>query len=122
MGIAINGLFDKIGIGVDIEEISRFRELDFDQNRDFYEKVFHEDEIKYCLGKTDMYEHFAVRFCAKEAFIKAMKRMLDYKAIEVRMNDNAPFIFWNDKEHLLSVSHDKSQAIAMVIIEHVKAK
>jgi len=103
------------GIGIDIEEISRFRKLKFNQNKHFYEKIFVEKEIKYCLSKQNPYPHFAARFCAKEAFIKAIKAPIDYKDIEIKFEKNTPFIACNNKKYFLSLSHDKHKAIAFVI-------
>lgn len=109
------------GIGVDIESISRFRKLNFNQNKKFYEKIFNENEIKYCLGKSDPYQNFAARFCAKEAFVKAIKRPVeDYRDIEIKLKNNKPFIVWKGKMHLLSLSHDKDKAIAFVVVKNEK--
>jgi len=114
-------IFNKLNIGVDIEDISRFKELDFNQNKKFYEKIFNVNEIKYCLSKKDPYQHFAARFCAKEAFIKAISKPIkDYKDIEIRIKNNKPFIIWNDTKHLLSLSHEKDKAIAFVMVENEK--
>ena len=60
-------------IGTDIEEVSRFRNKKYSENKSFYKKIFTDDEIDYCLGKIDPYPHFTARFCAKEATIKALK-------------------------------------------------
>ena len=110
------------GIGIDLEDISRFRNLPFISNRRFYEKIFTEEEIQYCLSKSDPAQHFAVRFCAKEAFIKATKRvnskiMTNYKSLPVVVIDSKPFIKYQDKKHLLSLSHDKDKAVAVVVIQ-----
>lgn len=109
------------GIGIDIADISRFRNTSFETNRQFYQKIFNEDEIKYCLGKADPYQHFAVRFCAKEAFVKAksnaVNQKIDYKSISVVLKHSKPFIIYNRKEYLLSLSHDQDKAIAVVVIE-----
>jgi len=42
-------MLEKIGIGVDIVDINRFRELSFLSNKKFYEKIFTLSEIQYCL-------------------------------------------------------------------------
>ena len=42
-------------IGTDIEEVSRFRNKKFYENKSFYKKIFTDDEIDYCLGKIDPY-------------------------------------------------------------------
>ena len=105
-------------IGIDIEEISRFREKKFFDERSFYEKVFTKDEIEYCLSKTDPYPHFAARFCAKEAAIKALKNQkIMLKEIEIKMNDVKPILSLpNNVVGLVSMSHTKSHAIAFVVI------
>ncbi len=110
------------GIGIDIEDISRFRDFPFALNKCFYEKIFTEEEIQYCLAKADPAQHFAVRFCAKEAFIKATKRvnskmMTNYKLLPVVVIDSKPFIKHQNREHLLSLSHDYDKAVAVVVIQ-----
>ena len=106
------------GIGVDIEDISRFREIPFDENKHFYEKIFTKNEIEYCLKKNNPCQHFAVRFCAKEAFIKAMDQKIgDYRSIEVIFNENKPLIVWREIKAFLSMSHDKDKAISFVIVK-----
>ena len=59
-----NGAF---GIGTDIEDVARF------ENRPthFYERIFTTEEITYCQSKANPAQHFAARFCAKEALVKA---------------------------------------------------
>ena len=112
------------GIGIDIEDISRFRRTPFKNNRNFYEKIYNPPEIKYCLSKTDPYQHFAVRFCAKEAFIKAMDTnnkkktsFPSYKDISIVTKNSKPLIICKNKKYLLSLSHDKDKAVAIVVIE-----
>lgn len=109
-----------IGIGIDIEEISRFKKLPFSKNKKFYKKIFTEKEIKYCLNKSNPHQHLAVRFCAKEAMIKAfpqkIKNVLD---IEIIIRNGKPEIkshSCKNKIHL-SLSHTKNYAIAIIIIE-----
>ena len=110
-------LADRIGIGVDIEDISRFRKLPFNRNKRFYTRIFHEDEIKYSLAKADPYQHFTARYCAKEAFIKAVSwRIDDYREIQVRLVGKKPFIYWKGKRHLLSLAHEGDKAIAFVVV------
>lgn len=105
------------GIGIDIEDISRFRKLVFDKNKGFFDKIFTSKEIKYCLSKKDPYPCFAARFCAKEAFIKAIdEKVVDYKLIEIGIDRVKPCIRWKDKTVFLSLSHEKDKAIAFVIM------
>jgi len=107
------------GFGIDLEEISRFKRRPFDKNKSFYQKIFTKKEINYCLSKARAYEHFAVRFCAKEAFIKAWPEKIDNPlAIEVAMETRKPKIRTSvcKNEIHLSLSHTKNQAMAAVII------
>ena len=107
-----------IGIGVDIEDISRFRNLPYEKNKLFYGRIFTLNEINYCLNKSNPSQHFAVRFCAKEAFMKAMlKEVKDYKKIEVKFNEEKPYIEWPELKVKLSLAHEKDKAIAFVIVE-----
>lgn len=107
-----------IGVGVDIESISRFKNLPFDKNKKFYEKIFTQKEIDYCLKKADPYQHFAVRFCAKEAFIKAINQeIVDHKFIEVIFDKNKPSIKWDGVNVFVSLSHDKDKVVAFVLVE-----
>jgi holo-[acyl-carrier protein] synthase len=107
-----------IGIGADIESISRFKAKPFDQNRDFYKKIFSPNEIKYCLGKGEPYQHFAVRFCAKEALIKALDlKRVELNSIEVIKVGSKPMIRLEGKRIHLSMSHEKDKALAFVVVE-----
>lgn len=58
-------------LGADIVEIDRIRGLASRQPR-FLSRVFSRDEIAYCRGKKNPWQHFAVRFAAKEAVWKAV--------------------------------------------------
>jgi len=105
------------GIGTDIEDISRFRNLPFTKNKALYNKIFTKKEIKYCLTKQDPYPHFTARFCAKEAFIKATnKNISEYTSIEVLKKGNKPSINWKNKNVFLSLSHEKDKTLAFVIV------
>lgn len=61
----------KLYQGVDIVDISRFREVTL-RNRDFIADVFTEREREYCRSMKDPYRHFAGRFAAKESCLKAL--------------------------------------------------
>ncbi len=74
-------------IGIDLEEVGRFRKMPYQGNVSFYKKIFTDREIKYCLAKSNPYQHFAARFAAKEATAKAIgKSVYEAKNIEV-VND-----------------------------------
>ena len=110
-------------IGVDIESVKRFRKQHYDRNKSFYENIFTDKEIKYCLSKADPYPHFTARFCAKEAVIKAIGGSV-YRAKDIEIiNDKKgkPFVKLKTKnlklktKVLVSLSHTKEYAIAFAI-------
>lgn len=59
------------GIGADIFEISRIKE-EMEKDEDFVKYIFTEEEISYCKNMRHKEQHYAVRFSAKEAFMKAL--------------------------------------------------
>jgi holo-[acyl-carrier protein] synthase len=59
------------GIGTDIIEIQRV-EKKLRRTDGLREKIFTPREIEDCESRGDSASHFAVRFAAKEAFLKAM--------------------------------------------------
>ena len=61
----------KIYQGVDIVQISKLREI-MERNRSFVTDIFTEQERGYCMAKKDPSIHFAGRFAAKEAGLKAL--------------------------------------------------
>ena len=110
------------GIGVDIVSVNRIKKLYEKFGVKFLNKIFTDKEIAYCLSHTNPYPHFAARFAVKEAVIKALKKPegLKLKDIELINNpDGSPEIFLNEKnkkEIFVSISHEKSYAIAFVTI------
>ena len=61
-----------IGIGVDLTRIERFQEFLDKDNLAVIRRIFTEEEQEYSLGKRHAASHLAVRFAAKEAFLKAL--------------------------------------------------
>ncbi len=59
------------GIGVDIVEVKRVTSL-LKGNKSFLERIYSAQETAYCKTKKNDGEHFAVRFAAKEAVLKAL--------------------------------------------------
>jgi holo-[acyl-carrier protein] synthase len=60
-----------IGTGIDIIEVERVAHRAGKENG-FKEFVFSPHEIKYCDSKASPFQHYAARFAAKEAFLKAI--------------------------------------------------
>ena len=118
------------GIGNDTVEPERIAEK---CNRPgFVNRVFSDNEINYCESKKHSSEHFAVRFAAKEAYMKALgsgwSEGADFKEIEVLNEESgAPkihlhgktrekFDALNLKSIFVSLSHTSKSAIAFIII------
>ena len=59
------------GIGIDMIEVDRVAGK-IGKDEGFRELVFSETEIEYCEPKANKYQHYAARFAAKEAFLKAI--------------------------------------------------
>lgn len=62
---------DTVGLGVDIVEIERMREI-LARSESFAERTFSEAERAYCDKKGNPASHYAARFAAKEAVVKAL--------------------------------------------------
>ena len=120
------------GSGVDIVEVFRMRDAIDKWGDNFLEKVFTPLEIKYSSSKRFSCQHFAARFAAKEAVVKAFgepkKFPIKWTEIEVLNDDEGkPMIkFYDDALKLkklkkidkviLSMSHSKNYAVANVIL------
>lgn len=112
-----------MAIGVDIEDINRFCE----KSDDFLKRVFTPVELEYCFKFSKPESHLAARFCAKEAVVKALTGLnivgVSYNEIEVYHNENSCpqiRILKNLEKEILfqvSLSHDKTKAIAFVTAE-----
>ena len=119
-------LMNEWNIGVDIVEIARFQQLDYQSNKQFYTRVFTPSEIKYCLSFSDPAPHFAANFAGKEAVYKAVSMFYEIKInkIEILRDEKASPIVnlhLDPKEKLqplnvkVSLSHSFSHAIAFAI-------
>lgn len=121
------------GIGVDIVDTGRFERFVRENNRALIERLFTEGEIAYCAPRKQRATHYASRFAAKEAFLKALgtglRDGLSWHDMEV-VNDalGKPTLRFSGKAaelygahdlracHL-SISHDGAAAVAMVVLE-----
>jgi holo-[acyl-carrier protein] synthase len=116
-----------VGIGVDIERIDRFRPSSRSQALE--DRVFTNDELEYCRAQAVPERHFAARFAAKEAAVKALGVFRPgtlITEVEVYKEGSSPVprlrligdvvISANLKLHV-SMSHADSYATAFVIAE-----
>ena len=74
-------------VGTDIVAVSRIGALVRDRGAAFLERWFTEREISYCSSKAVPSRHFAARFAAKEAVVKALPVTWDgplpWRSIEI---------------------------------------
>lgn len=113
------------GIGVDIIEIARIKENLSKQK--FMQRIFTSHEITYCQPKANPEVHFAGRFAAKEAILKALGTGLsglswtdievlpDSKGVpRVQLHTSAGEIARQQgiTEVLVSISHSDNYAVA----------
>ena len=61
-----------IGIGTDIVEVTRIGDMIEKHDQTFIQKVFTEGEIEYCGPRKSAVQHYAGRWAAKEAILKAI--------------------------------------------------
>ncbi len=119
------------GVGVDIIEVERIERAVERLGRRFVERVFTEGEIAYCSSRPRPAQHFAARFAAKEAALKALgigwSGGVGWKDIEV-VSDSArnPAVRLHGKAKKvagdkaiaaihISMSHTSSMAIAVAV-------
>ncbi len=60
------------GVGIDIVGIERIERLVREHGERFLDRVFTEVERAYCSSRPEPAQHFAGRFAAKEAVLKAL--------------------------------------------------
>ncbi len=111
-------------IGVDLVYIKRFETLK--ENKSFLDKTFTKEEQVYIKEAGSSTMTIAGLYAAKEAFLKAIKKGLEYTElhnIEVYHIKGAPFIkchfhddIINNKTISVSISHDGNYAMAAVLI------
>jgi holo-[acyl-carrier protein] synthase len=77
-----------VGTGTDIVECLRVGRMIEEHGELFLTRVFTEREVRYCQSRKRATEHFAARWAAKEAILKALgtgwRRGLGWTDMEVR--------------------------------------
>lgn len=125
---------DQVGLGVDIVEIDRVRAV-LRRSPAFARRAFSEEERAYCDAKANPEAHYATRFAAKEAVVKALgtgfSAGIHVRDIEVRRNAKGrPYVALSGRARAiadgiglrempisLSFTHAEAVACAMAITE-----
>ncbi len=122
-----------LGTGVDIVSVGRVRAVLERQRARFIERVFTPGEQEYCNAHRDPAPHYAVRFAAKVALLKALGtgwssgiRWIDVevcreegKAPVIRIHGEAAQIAARMEVRAVhvSLSHSDENAVATVVLE-----
>jgi len=121
-----------VGSGIDIIEISRFRNIRKKWGKNFLDKIFTANEIAYSRKRRFQSQHFAARFAAKEAVLKAfgdkLANIQNWQDIEI-LNDKSgrPYVDFHRsakklktqekiKSVVISMAHCKNHAVASAIL------
>ena len=111
-------------IGTDLVEVSRIQSAIKESSERFLNRIYTPGEQKYCQSKASPGIHYAGRFAAKEAVMKALKSSglndpIAFSAIEIQSSSTGePIVnlaFEHDGICRVSISHTNSLAIASAI-------
>ncbi len=119
------------GIGTDIVECLRIAQMIERHGELFINRVYTAHEIEYCRERKQATQHFAGRWAAKEAILKALgtgwRRGISWLDMEVRNNPGGkPTVALRGGarevveqsgigEVLISISHCRSHATALAV-------
>ena len=122
-----------VGTGVDIAEVPRIAAAIERFGDRFIQRIYTENEIRYCESKANKAERYAARFAAKEAAMKAigtgLRGGITWHDVEVtRERSGRPTLAFHGvaaevaaklgmRRAHLSLSHTVEHAIAHVILE-----
>ena len=108
-------------VGTDIVEVARLKSSIHSYGGKFLNKIFSENEVRYCESKAFPEQHYAGKFAAKESIQKALmaaRPELNFPLPKIEINNDAngrPFVKLLDS---LNVIHDQYQI--EISISHVK--
>ena len=121
------------GIGIDLVEIDRIERMIEKYGDAFLTKVFTPEEIAFCSARAKPAQHYAARFAAKEAALKALgtgvRRQSGFKDVMVeRAEQEAPNLVLGRgaqrradelgvKTMHVSLTHTERYAAAYVVAE-----
>ena len=111
------------GVGVDCEEISRWRDLLTKTGAASLDALFTADEHAYCRARADAAEAYAGCWCAKEAAVKAISRFGRLTPRDVRIGhapEGRPVVIledpWSTQIDIeVSIAHTETTAMAYAI-------
>ncbi len=116
------------GVGIDIVSIKRIEALIKRFENRFKERIFTKNEIAYADSFENPYGHYAMRFAAKEAFIKSLGKLdnFDFRSVEI-VSNGKPHLHlkgkigkqFDENQFLVSMSDEKEFAVAIVIRKSV---
>jgi holo-[acyl-carrier protein] synthase len=119
-----------VGVGIDLTPVDRMEKALTRHGDRFEKRVFTDDERAYCRARARPADHFAARFAAKEAVLKAMAvpEGLSWHELEIVSRDGRPdlkltgvaaraaeargIVRWH-----LSLTHAGGQAAAVAVAE-----
>lgn len=113
-----------LACGIDVEMVDNLPVVADYWSDAFYTATFTPAEIAYCLLQEQPVQHFAARWCAKEALKKcdAAYLHMDLRRIEVTVNaQGAPCLCTVEQDHstplsvAVSLSHTPQMAVAVVV-------
>jgi holo-[acyl-carrier protein] synthase len=120
-----------LGIGTDIVECLRIAQMIERHGELFIARVYTPAEIEYCQSRKQATQHFAGRWAAKEAVLKALgtgwRRGISWRDVEIgSLRSGAPTVemhggardYMEQKgitQMLVSISHCRSHATAYAL-------
>ena len=114
----------EIYLGNDLIEVSRILSSINRNGKKFLNRIFSKQEQEYCQSKPIPSMHYAGRFAAKEAIMKAImssgyNKSIPFNSIEIISGDNGEPIVNLSNQHFgkcrVSISHTEMLAIASAI-------
>jgi holo-[acyl-carrier protein] synthase len=120
-----------IGLGIDATDIPRIAATLERYGERFMNRIFTDGEIAYCQRRREPAIHFAGRFAAKEAAMKALgtghSQNVLWRDVEVVRRGGPPqlqfhggaarrFAAMGAQSSLLTITHSETLALAQVLI------
>jgi holo-[acyl-carrier protein] synthase len=120
-----------IGLGMDATDIDRIADTIERYGERFFNRIFTEREVAYCTARRVPAIHFAGRFAAKEAAMKALgtghSQGVLWRDVEVVRRGGPPqlqlhggagrrFAAMGGQSSLLTITHSDDLALAQVLI------